>query len=76
MKSRRALGAMLITAPSETERVFDLAVRVARAEIRKKYIRVSIEPWVRIRANEDTHEITVACGLKAKRIPKEQDDSA
>ena len=68
MRDIRALGAMLITAPSDTERVFDLSVRVARAEIRKTYIRVSIEPWIRIRADEQTGAVTIACGLKPKRV--------
>lgn len=64
----RARGAMLITAPTHAERVFDLAVRVARAEVRKTYIRATIAPWIRIRANAETEDVYMACGLKAKRI--------
>lgn len=67
---------MLITAPTDAERVFDLAVRVARAEIRKNYVRASITPWIRIRANADTEEVTIACGLKARRLRPTDDDGA
>lgn len=77
MSRRRALGAMLITAPTDAERMYDLAVRVARAEIRKTYIRVSIAPWIRIRANEETGAVTLACGLRPKRLGTEtQTDGA
>lgn len=67
---------MLVTAPTEAERVFDLAVRVARAEITPTYIRMSIAPWLRIRANEETEAITVSCGLKARRLRPTLEDGA
>lgn len=67
---------MLITAPTDEERVFDLAVRVARAEIRKNYVRASITPWIKIRANLETERITIACGLKARRLTPQIEDGA
>jgi hypothetical protein len=69
---RRALGPMLITAPSEHERVYEMAVRITRAEAASTFDR---RPWIRITANALTGEVELAAGVKVKR-KQESDDGA
>ncbi len=57
---------MLITAPSESERLFEMSVRMARAEM-QPMPGYTLLPWVAIRANTETGEITLAAGIKAKK---------
>lgn len=67
MDRLRSLGAMLITAPSETERVFEMAVRVARAELepRPGY---ALYPTLTIRADLSTGDVFLAAALKVKKV--------
>jgi len=57
---------MLITAPSEAERVYEMAVRLSRADL-KSVATHEIHPWVRVSANIDTGDVRVAAGIKVKR---------
>lgn len=67
MERLRSLGAMLITAPSETERVFEMSVRLARAEVepRPGY---TLYPTITIRANVDTGDVFLAASMKSKKV--------
>lgn len=58
---------MLITAPSDTERLYEIAVRVARAEI-KPMPGYELFPWITVRANVETGAVLLAAGIKVKRI--------
>jgi hypothetical protein len=60
-----SVGAMLITAPSADERVYEMAVRIAPAEWRSD--RFDRQPWIRITANVVTGEVALAAGVKVKR---------
>lgn len=62
----RSCGAMLITAPSESERLYEMAVRVSRAEI-VPLPGYSLRPWISVRVNVETGEIVVGAGVKAKK---------
>lgn len=67
-EQRRALGAMLITAPSEHERTYELAVRLTKDEL----IAVrgyALQPWIRITANLETERVELGAGVTAKRMP-------
>ena len=59
-------GAMLITAPSEHERVYEMAVRINRSEfvVSPKFSR---QPWIKVRACDLTGEIYLTAGVKVKR---------
>ncbi len=63
---------MLITAPSEHERVYDMAVRITRAEAASKFER---RPWIKIRADVSTGEVYLSAGVKVKRL-EHGDDGA
>ena len=67
-EQKRAFGAMLITAPSGNERVYEMAVRIHRSEfvVSPKFSR---QPWVRIRACDLTGEVYLTAGVKVKRNP-------
>ena len=67
MREFRALGALLITAPSEHERLYEIAVRLARSEVRPMP-HYELLPWVRVRANTETGAVLLAAGIKVKRI--------
>jgi len=66
MNRIRSHGAMLITAPSESEVLYDMSVRVAREEIvlRPGY---TLFPWLRVRQNTATGAVIVSAGVTAKR---------
>lgn len=64
---------MLITAPSESERLYEMAVKVARAELRPRQGYV-LHPWLTLRANIETGDVLLAAGIKAK--PEHEDDGA
>lgn len=66
MEPFRSLGAMLITAPSESERLYEIAVRVARAEV-KPMPGYALFPWITVRANTETGDVLLAAGIKVKR---------
>lgn len=66
----RALGPMLITAPSESERVYEMAVRITHAEASSAFER---KPWITIRANITTGDVFLSAGVKVKRKPVEED---
>lgn len=59
----RSLGAMLITAPSESERLYEMAVRMAHTELRT-LVGQELSPWIRVRANIDTGDVSLAAGIK------------
>lgn len=62
-----SLGAMLITAPSEHERLYEMAVRLYRLELKPSpgYL---LHPWITVRANCETDEITLAAGIRIQRV--------
>ena len=66
MEPFRSLGAMLVTAPSESERLYEIAVRLARAELVSVPGR-ELFPWVTVRANIETGDVLIAAGIKVKR---------
>jgi len=66
MEPFRSLGAMLITAPSDTERLYEIAVRVARAEMRPLPGH-ALFPWITVRANIETGDVRLAAVIKVKR---------
>lgn len=67
MERIRSLGAMLITEPTEQERLFEMAVRLARAEVdvRPGYV---LYPTLTIRANNETGEVYLAASMKSKKV--------
>lgn len=67
MERKRSFGAMLITAPSDHERVYEMAVRVTSWEMRP-LPGYALFPWIRITADVETGEVQCAAGVKAKRI--------
>lgn len=66
MDRMRSLGAMLITAPSPHERVYEMAVKIARSEMQVSH-RFARHPWVRLRACDRTGEVYLTAGVKVKR---------
>lgn len=71
MERVRALGPMLITAPTDDERVYEMAVRIVAAEYQSaKFER---RPWLKVRAELSTGEIYLSAGVKVKRVPDEED---
>ena len=64
---RRSIGAMLITSPTPSERVFEMSVRLARAEV-SPLPGYAIAPMVTIRANVDTGEVWLSATMKSKRV--------
>jgi hypothetical protein len=71
MERVRSIGPMLITAPSEDERQYEMAVRIAPSEYQSaKFER---RPWLKIRAELSTGEIYLSAGVKVKRVPEEED---
>lgn len=67
MERLRALGAMLVTAPTEDERLFEMSVRIPRSELRP-HPGYTLSPCLTIRANTTTGAITCGIDFKAKRI--------
>lgn len=63
----RSLGAMLITAPTEHERLYAMAVRITRQEL-VALPGYALSPWLTIRANLQTGAVEIAAGVKAKRL--------
>ena len=66
MESFRSLGPMLITAPTEEKRVYEMAVRLSRADL-KSVATAEFHPWVRVCADLETGDVCVAAGIKVKR---------
>lgn len=66
----RSLGPMLITAPSEYERVYEMAVRITHAEAASQFER---KPWITIRANISTGDVLLSAGVKVRRKDHEED---
>jgi len=65
-----SLGPMLITAPSEEERVYEMSIRMAQTELRA-LVGQELSPWVRVRANIETGEVVVAAGIRVKTARRE-----
>jgi hypothetical protein len=61
----RALGAMLITAPTEAERVYEMSVKMASSELRA-VAGHDLAPWLRVKANIETGEVVMAAGIRVK----------
>jgi hypothetical protein len=61
----RALGAMLITAPTEAERVYEMSVRLASSELRPME-GARLAPWLKVKANIETGEVVMAAGIRVK----------
>jgi|GEM_PF-5430392 len=59
----RSHGALLITAPSEDERLYEMSVRMAHEELRV-LVGQELSPWLRVRANIETGDVLVAAGIK------------
>ena len=66
MEHIRSCGEMLITAPSASERLYQMAVRVTRAEL-IPMPGYTLHPWISITANVDTGEVTLGAGVTAKK---------
>lgn len=65
MESFRSFGPLLITAPSDSERLYEMSVRMTRAELKPK-AGYALYPWLTLRANIDTGDVSLAAGVKAK----------
>lgn len=63
---RQSLGRMLITAPSEHEVLYEMSVRVARAEI-VALPGYTLFPWLTIRVDTETQKDYISAGVTAKR---------
>ena len=59
----RSHGALLITAPTEDERLYEMSVLMANEELRA-LVGQELSPWVRVRANIETGDVLVAAGIK------------
>jgi hypothetical protein len=59
----RSHGALLITAPTEDERLYQMSVRMAHEELRA-LVGQELSPWIRVRANIETGDVLVAAGIK------------
>lgn len=70
MERKRAFGAMLITAPSPAERVFEMSVRLARAEL-STLPGYTLHPSLTIRANVETGDLALSACVKSKRVRNE-----
>lgn len=71
MERARSIGPLLITAPTDDERVYEMAVRIAPSEYQSpKFER---RPWLKVRAELSTGEIYISAGVKVKRVPDEDD---
>lgn len=66
MESFRALGPMLVTAPTPSDRQYQMSVRLRSGEIRPMP-GCHLEPWVRLTANVETGDVCLAAGIKVKR---------
>lgn len=66
MEHIHAHGAMLITAPTDAERRYQMAVRVTRAEL-IPMPGYTLHPWISITANVDTGDVTLGAGVTAKK---------
>lgn len=65
MERLPSYGPLLITAPSENERLYEMSVRITRAEYASpKFERF---PWLKIRAELSTGEVFLCAGVKVKR---------
>ena len=64
-------SALLITAPSPDDRCYDLCVTVPQL---KTFQKVQAVPWVRVRANVVTEEVTLAAGIKMMRPDRYPED--
>lgn len=62
-----ARGALTITKPSETAIAYDMAVRLRQAELLTVCEHVTLEPWVRVKADQDTARVEVAAGIRVRR---------
>lgn len=58
---------MLITEPHPSERLFEMSVRLARAEL-LELPGFQLYPMVTIRANVETGEVTLAASMKSKKV--------
>lgn len=58
---------MTITTPSETAIVYDMAVRLRQTELLTVCEHVTLEPWVRVEADQDTARVAVAAGIRVRR---------
>ncbi len=61
-----SFGAMLITAPSAHERLFEMSVRLKHGEL-KPTSGYTLRPWVRVLANVETGDVLLAAGITVKR---------
>jgi hypothetical protein len=59
----RSHGALLITAPTEDERLYEMSVRMAHEELRA-LVGQELSPWIRVRANIETGDVLIAAGIK------------
>jgi hypothetical protein len=58
---------LTITTPSETAIIYDMAVRLRQTELRTVCACVTLEPWVRVTADQDTARVEVAAGIRVRR---------
>jgi hypothetical protein len=60
-----AHGAMLITSPSEHETVYEMSVRIARAEYGSP--KITRYPWLKVRVDHASNEYYLSTGVRIKR---------
>ena len=60
-------SALTITTPSETVIVYDMAVRLRQTALRTVCERVTLEPWVRVTADQCDQRVEVAAGIRVRR---------
>jgi hypothetical protein len=65
--SHPSRGALTITTPTDALIVYDMAVRLQQAELLTVCELVTLEPWVRVTADEDTARVAVAAGIRVRR---------
>lgn len=61
---RPATSPYLITAPTESQRCYEMCVQVPGLRMRE---RERVRPWIRITADDQTEAVTLAAGMTVDR---------
>lgn len=67
MEKRPTFGAMLVTAPAPHVVLYEMSVRVPRAEL-VPVPGYALYPWLTIRVDTATQDYAIGAGVKAKRV--------
>lgn len=70
--SRPATPGPFITAPTEDERCYELAVTIPLRYLRAER-GYTLKPWLKITANCATQEVTMSAGFRAERRAVDSD---